>query len=111
MNKLFFIRDSIKNETISHQYIRYFITMNNITYSENKNGMFINLSKMDNTMIDKLHEYIVSYNNMDTNNNHSIEYYKSNKPPVIIKPFKKKYKKMESLTTIEQTIIKLSKDI
>ena len=42
MNKLFFIRDSIKNETISHQYIRYFITMNNITYSENKNGMFIN---------------------------------------------------------------------
>ena len=48
---------------------------------------------------------------MDTNNNHSIEYYKSNKPPVIIKPSKKKYKIMESLTTIEQTIIKLSKDI
>ena len=67
--------------------------MNNITYSENKNGMFINLSKMDNTMIDKLHEYIVNYNNMDTNNNHSIEYYNQINPPVIIKPSKKKYKK------------------
>jgi len=110
MEKILFIRDNIKNNNISHQYILYFINIHDIKYSENKNGIFINLSKLDTSVIDKLYEYIVNYNDMEYDKHILIDLYKNNinvTEPVI----KKIYKKNKMLTPVENKIIKLSKDI
>jgi len=110
MDKIYFIRNSIKNNTISHGYITNFINIHNINYSENKNGMFINLSKLDISIIDKLYEYIVNYTDIDNNDN-SIEFYKINVNTSNNNKKKQTYIKKEKLSEVEKQIIKLSKDI
>ena len=60
-----------KVNTINSDIILDFINKYNLNYSENKNGYFLNLSKLDNHIIDKLYEIIdsnkSSYSNININ--------------------------------------------
>ena len=46
-----YIYDSIKNNEIDHQLIKSYIIANNISYSKNNNGIFINLSNIDKDIL------------------------------------------------------------
>ena len=62
--------------------------------------MFINLSKLDISIIDKLYEYIVNYTDIDNNDN-SIEFYKINVNTSNNNKKKQTYIKKEKLSEVE----------
>ena len=116
-SKIEYIQISINNKKINHNYIKNFIKINNIKCTENMNGTFVNLSILDEKIIDILYDYI--YNNLNNkieierNNiiNESIKII--NNPPEknIIKKEEKIYIKKKDLTPLELKIIELSKTI
>ena len=61
-NKLQYIYNSINKQKINNDIIYKFIIDNNLNYSENNNGFFFNLSKLDSVYIDELFTIV--------NNNH-----------------------------------------
>jgi len=80
-------------EDINNNYIMSFIIKNNINYTENNNGFFINLDKIEEGLIDKLYNYINNYININNNyinninNTHNIIYQvKKNQERKYIKP-------------------------
>ena len=52
--KILYIYNSIYKDTVNTDIIYKFIIDNNLNYSENNNGFFLNLSKLNNDIIDKL---------------------------------------------------------
>ena len=77
-----YIYDSIKNNEIDHKLIKSYIISNNISYSKNNNGIFINLSILDDTYIKDI------YNLIKTNINNKIY----NEREEILTNLNKKYK-------------------
>lgn len=61
-NKLQYIYNSINKQKINNDIIYKFIIDNNLNYSENNNGFFFNLSKLDSVYVDELFTIV--------NNNH-----------------------------------------
>ena len=51
-SKIEYIQISINNKKINHNYIKNFIKINNIKFTENMNGTFVNLSILDEKIID-----------------------------------------------------------
>ena len=111
-NKLEYIQKKIINNEINNDSIMYFVIKHKIIYSKNQNGIFINLSKIDKSIIDIFYDYIYNYINQNSINEYNINYYEQfttniiNKKPDIIK-----YKSITGLSEVEKKIIKLSKDI
>ena len=75
MNKLYYIESKINNNEINTEFIISFIEKYNITYSTNQNGIFINLSKLDKSIVDKLYEYVNNYVEVFSNNTTNINNY------------------------------------
>ena len=115
--KIFYINKSIIEKEIDHKYIYTFIRLHDIKYTKNMNGTFINLSILDNKLIDLLYDYINKNINNITNKEREgilleLKNYKDKKN-IITKNKKeyKRYKKKENLTELDLKIIELSKTI
>lgn len=69
--KRLYIYNNIQNNNINHSYIKPYIINNNILYSENNNGIFINLSILNEKYIEELYNIIYKYiqNNKNYNKN------------------------------------------
>ena len=73
-----FIIDNTKNlKEYEHSEIFNIIKKNNVSYTENKNGIFANLNKFSEKLIIELNDFIIYCNN--NNNLFQIEYNKRNK--------------------------------
>jgi len=119
LDKRIYIFNKINNREINHSYIKTFVIQNDIKYTENMNGIFFNLTLLEEDMIEDLYIYIYEYlhnfikENRETiiknlkieNDLKSIE--KKKKKPVQREPTKK-YKNPPKLTDIEKDIIELS---
>ena len=118
--KKLYIYEKIENKEIDHGYIKPYIISNNIAFSENKNGIFINISLLSDEIIDDL--YVILYNYI----NNKVDYDREKKIKEIqeninikkelsnenIKIHKNnKYKKLNNLNKIELFILNNSKKI
>ena len=111
-DKLEYIQKKITNNEINNDSIMYFIMKHKIIYSKNQNGIFINLSKIDKSIIDLLYDYIYDYINQNSTDEYNINYYEQFTTNKIKKEINTiKYKSITGLSDIEKKIIKLSKDI
>jgi hypothetical protein len=53
------LRDRIESLNHHHQIqVLMIVTQNNVAYTENKNGSFVNLTNMDDTVVSKLNDYL-----------------------------------------------------
>jgi hypothetical protein len=77
-NKITFIYDKINNEHINTKLIFDYVIKNNIKYSKNMNGIFINLNKLDDSNINEIYNIVNSIvfsslndhiNNLDDSSN------------------------------------------
>ena len=115
-NKILYIQTCIQEEKINHNCILNFIKIYNIKYTKNMNGSFINLSILNDNLINILYDYIfINLNNkIETDRlntiRESIEIInKSNKKHLIKK--EKVFKQKTDLTETDLKIIELSKTI
>ena len=71
------LRNDIESMDKFHQInIFKILKENNITYSENNNGIFINMSKLDEEIIQKLKDYLLHWRLMKTlRNNIKISFF------------------------------------
>jgi len=120
-----YIYDSIKNNEIDHKLIKSYIISNNISYSKNNNGIFINLSILDDTYIKDIYNLIKTNINNKIYNEREEILTNLNKTSVIYNNIKnnkkltnklniikdKKYEKINNLSDIQLQIIELSKTI
>ena len=111
-DKLEYIQKKITNSEINNDSIMYFVMKHKIIYSKNQNGIFINLSKIDKSIIDLFYDYIYNYINQNSTDEHNINYYEQFTTNKIKKETNTiKYKSITGLSEFEKNIIKLSKDI
>ena len=119
LDKRKYIFNKINNKEINHSYIKTFVIQNDIKYTENMNGIFFNLTLLNEDMIEDLYIYIYEYlhnfikenretiiNNLKIEND-SKSIKKKKKKSVQREPTKK-YKNPPKLTDIEKDIIELS---
>jgi len=113
--KIKYIYDKVTNHSINSEYIKSFIDLYEIKFTENMNGIFINLSILDETIIDKFYIYIKDNLNNGINKerfeNIKIAEEIINNPKKRDIKNKKIYTKRGDLTELELRIIKLSKTI
>ena len=111
-DKLEYIHKKITNGEINNDSIMYFVMKHKIIYSKNQNGIFINLSKIDKSIIDLFYDYIYDYINQNSTEEYNINYYEQFTANKIKKEANTiKYKSITGLSDVEKNIIKLSKDI
>lgn len=68
------IRQKIENmDTNSHMYILKLMRENNVEYSENKNGCFINMMNLNTRIFEKIEKYIEFIEAKDNNLNQLTE--------------------------------------
>ena len=117
--KKIYIYEKIENKEIDHGYIKPYIISNNIAFSENKNGIFINISLLSDEIIDDL--YVILYNYI----NNKVDYDREKKIKEIenkinnkqilsnknIKTQNPKYNSLKNLNKIQQFILDNSKKI
>jgi len=114
--KIKYIYDEIENNNVDNNYIIKYIHLKNIKYTENNNGLFVNLSKIDDKHVDILYKYIheKSYNIFEQEREEiilkCIEITNKNTNKTIDKS-KIKYKQIKNLSKIDLEIIELSKTI
>ena len=122
IDKRKYIFNKINNREINHSYIKTFVIQNDIKFTENMNGIFVNLTLLDRDIIDDLYNYIYEYlhnyieENRDTILNdlkieNELKSIEKKKNKIVIDKPKKIYKKPPELTDVEQNIIELSKKI
>ena len=124
-NKIKYISDEIENSNIDRNYIIKYILDENIKYTKNKNGIFVNLSILDDKNIDILYEYMSekTYDTFEQKRDKQIKNYKNiaetetdikkdkDIKETIDKNIKKTFKQIDNLTDIDLQIIELSKTI
>tara|TARA_B100001123_G_C15337146_1_gene1033295 strand:+ start:619 stop:1023 length:405 start_codon:yes stop_codon:yes gene_type:complete len=66
--KKLYIYENI-NSLCNHSQIINLVDENNIKYTENNNGIFINISLLDSTIIDQMYDIIYNAQNYDESNN------------------------------------------
>ena len=132
-NKIKYISDEIENSNIDRNYIIKYILDENIKYTKNKNGIFVNLSILDDKNIDIMYEYMSEkkYDTFEQKRDKEITKYKNTTDitdttdikkdttdtdikkdkETIDKNIKKTFKQIDNLTDIDLQIIELSKTI
>jgi hypothetical protein len=124
-NKIKYISDEIENSNIDRNYIIKYILDENIKYTKNKNGIFVNLSILDDKNIDIMYEYMSEkkYDTFEQKRDKQIKNYKNiaetetdikkdkDIKETIDLNIKKTFKKIDNLTDIDLQIIELSKTI
>jgi len=111
-DKLEYIHKKITHNEINNDSIMYFVMKHKIIYSKNQNGIFINLSKIDKSIIDLFYDYIYNYINQNSTDEYNINYYEQFTTNKIKKKTDTiKYKTITGISDVELNIIKLSKDI
>ena len=99
--KIKYIYDEIQNNNVDNDYIIKYIHLKNIKYTENNNGIFINLTDLNIITINKLEAYI-EYVNEQLNELSNIETEKNN----IKNEFFKQDKKNKTTPEIVQNNVK-----
>ena len=66
------MKKQIEDMDEHHLSIFKLFLKHNVDYSENKNGIFVNLTNVDNTIIKELNEYIKELNANKTLYNHEL---------------------------------------
>lgn len=126
--KVKYIYNNVKNNKIEHDIIKTYILNYNINYSKNSNGIFVNLSILDEKYINDI--YFIIYNHVNNkiyndreklitqlnNNDNKIKDNKNikkikKKNELKNKNYKKSFLKIKNLSEIQLEIIKLSKTI
>ena len=114
INKIKYINDKLDKDEFYNNIIIKIIKNNNIIYTENHNGIFVNLSKLNEIQIDLLYNNIKNDKIYDYENNrnkilkqYKIDFKNKNKDTKA----NKTYKKMENLLDIDLEIIEYSKTI
>ena len=108
-DKINFIKNHI---TGNENNIYKIIIKYDISYTKNKNGIFINLSKIDNNTIDKIYDNIKNnVNNIDNERYIEIKKYENLLSNKSDKLEKRKYIKFENLSDLDIEIIEYSKKI
>jgi len=109
--KMKYIQDELQN--INHHYIIKYIYENNIKYTENNNGIFINLSIMDDEIFDMLYTNIneKSFNINDIQRDELLLNYTNISIEKTNEKIKIKYKIPENLSDVDLQIIEYSKTI
>lgn len=119
-NKKLYIYNKIANKEIDHGYIKPYISLNNIPFSENKNGIFINISILSDEIIDDLYILLYNYinNKVDYDREKKIKEIEENinKKQILYKKKKKennekKYESLKNLSKIQLFILNNSKKI
>ena len=102
-----------KLENINHDYIIKYIHDNNIKYTENNNGIFINLSIMDDEIFDMLYTNIneKSFNINDMKREELLLNYTKISNKKSNTKIKIKYKIPDNLSDVDLQIIEYSKTI
>ena len=60
IDSLKFLRDKVESLTVFHQTeVLRILQTNKVTFSENKNGIFVNLTYVNSDVIDAINEYII----------------------------------------------------
>ena len=114
--KIEYIYNIINNKN-NNNNVFYFIQINDIKYNKNSNGIFINLSILNEEFIDKLYDYIKYDLNteFDDRRNLLMNYTEITTTVDIKKKKKKKIeilnKNKEDISDIDTLIIDLSKTI
>jgi len=110
-----FIYNNIQNNTQIHDEILKYFDLNDFKYTKNNNGVFINLSILDENYVDFIYNLIVYQEKIDTTSFQekfleNIENAKLNNKKKIVRPkeLDKKYF-LSSYTKDEIKIIKYSK--
>ena len=102
------LQNKINENEINNNFLYDYIISNNIKYTSNKNGIFINLTKLDDKIIDDMYQYTIkmSFNIKSRNKVYAKKNMIENK---INK--KKTYNKLPVFDLIENEILRLSKTI
>ena len=117
--KQIYIYEKLLNKEIDHGYIRPFIIINNISFSENKNGIFINITLLDENIINDLYDIIFNYinNKVDYDRDEKIKEIKNdienleNFDNKSIVKTKFSYKKLINLTDFDLFVLNKSKEL
>jgi hypothetical protein len=60
IDSLKYLRDKVESLTVFHQTeVLRILHKNKVTFSENKNGIFVNLTYVNSDVIDAINEYII----------------------------------------------------
>ena len=108
-DKINYIKNNITNNenNIYKTIIKY-----DISYTKNKNGIFVNLSKIDDNIIDKIYNNIKNnINNIDNERYIEIKKYQNLLSNKSNKLEKREYIKFENLSDLDMKIIEYSKKI
>jgi len=125
VNKKLYVYNSIKNNIIDHEIIKQYIIKNSISYSKNNNGIFVNLSLLNDKYILELYKLIYNqinnkiYNERENiinnlnynNNNNNIEDNIKQTKQCYKQKLEIKHKKINNLSKIQLEIIEKSKTI
>jgi len=111
-NKRIELQTKISENEIYNDFLYEYIISNNINYTSNKNGIFVNLTELNNDVIDEMYDYIIKMTFNIQSHESSVEI--NNKKNII----RKKniideivYKPLPKLKPYQIELIELSKTI
>lgn len=116
-DKKHYIYNNIKKNNVDHSYIIPYIKNKNVPFSENINGIFINISILEDNIIEELYNIIFNFINNKVNHEREkkfIEIHKdinNNNNNIITNIIKKNYKEIEDINNIQLFILKNIKNI
>ena len=101
------IYDIVSQNSINNNFIYDYIISNNIRHTNNINGLFINLTRLNDSVIDDMYMYVTKVvSNINSRKNETLSITKSQS-----KPSAKIYKPLPVFTDIQTKILNLSKTI
>lgn len=116
-----YIYNNIKKNNVDHSYIIPYIKNKNVPFSENTNGIFINISILEDDIIEELYNIIFNFINNKVNyerHKKFIEIHKdinisnnNNNNNIITNNIKQNYKEIEDINNIQLFILKNIKNI
>ena len=111
-NKRIELQTKISENEIYNDFLYEYIISNDINYTSNKNGIFVNLTELDNDVIDEMYDYIIKMTYNIQSKKSSVEI--NNKKNIIRKKNiidENVYKPLPKLKPYQIELIELSKTI
>ena len=96
----------VSQNNINNDFLYDYIILNEIKHTSNKNGIFINLSVMDDKIINDMYEYTTKMSvNIQIRDIKTVPIIKKNEI------YKKSYKPLPCFNSIQKQILEMSKTI